>query len=89
MVYMNYFEKKELNTLKGEIIARDAAIEAAKYSFEQELKNGLGDEIKKTLTNPPKSSFWMKLKLRFNRWALKRKELKELKEYKKLMKDLE
>ena len=89
MVYMNYFEKKELNTLKGEIIARDAAIEAAKYSFERELKNGLSDEIIRTLNNPPKPNFWNKIKLMFNRWALKRKELKELKEYKKLMKDLE
>jgi len=82
---MDYFTKKEINTLKGEIIARDVAIEAEKYTFEQQLKNGLGEEIKKTLTNPPKPSFWSNIKLKYYRWKQKRYELEE---YKKLISEL-
>ena len=83
---MNYFEKKELNTLKGEIIARDVAIEAENYAFERELKNGLREEIIQTLTNPPKPNMWTKIKIKYSRWKQKRNELKE---YKKLIKELE
>lgn len=83
---MDFFTKKEINTLKGEIIARDVAIEAEKYAFEQLLKNGLGEEIKKSFENPPKPSFWKKIKLKYSRWKQKRNELKE---YKSIIKELD
>lgn len=82
---MDFYTKKEINYLKGEILAKEAAIEAEKYSFEQQLKNGLGDEIRKTLSNPPKPSFWLKLKIKFLRWKQKRNDLKE---YRKTIKEL-
>lgn len=83
---MDFFTKKEINTLKGEIIAKDVAIEAEKYAFEQLLKNSLGEEIKKTFETPSKPSFWTKIKLKYSRWKQKRNELKE---YRKLIKDLD
>ena len=83
---MDFFTKKEINTLKGEIIARDVAIEAEKYAFEQLLKNGLGEEIKKSLETPQKPSFWKKIKLKFSRWKQKRNDLKV---YKNLIKELD
>lgn len=83
---MDYFTKKEINTLKGEIIARDAAIEAEKYAFERELKHGLREEIIQTLANPPKPNLWTKIKIKYSRWKQKRNELKE---YKKLLKELD
>ena len=47
MTNMNYFEKKELNTLKGEIIARDAAIEAAKQKIKkwEQFKSLLDNDL--------------------------------------------
>ena len=83
---MDFFTKKEINTLKGEIIARDVAIEAEKYAFEQLLKNSLGKEIKKSFETPSKPSFWTKIRLKYSRWKQKRNELKE---YRKLIKDLD
>lgn len=83
---MDFYTKKEINNLKGDIIAKEAALEAEKYSFEQELKNGLGEEIKQTLNNPPKPSIWLKIKHKYLLWKQKRNDLKE---YKKLIKELD
>jgi hypothetical protein len=76
---MDFFTKKEINYLKGEIIAKEVAVEAEKYAFEKTLKNGLADEIIKTLNNPPKPSLITKIKIKYNRWKQQRKELKEIK----------
>ena len=82
---MDYLTNKEINKLKGDIAAKDAAIEVEKYNFERLLKNGLGEEIINTLNKPPKQNWWKGLLLKFKRWNLK---LKEQREYKKLIKEL-
>ena len=82
---MDFHTKKEINKLKGEIIARNAAVEAEKYAFEQELKNGLKNEIKKSLNNPPKPNLLLKIKLKFLRW---KQEKTEMKEYRKLINNI-
>lgn len=89
MTNMDFFTKKEINILKGEIEAKEAAIEAEKISFEKELSNGLMDEIKYILSNPPKPSFWTKIKIKYSRWKQKRRDLKEYKKYIKLKKEME
>ena len=49
---MDPLTKKELNGLKGDIKAKNTAIDAFKTSFEQQLKNSLGAEIDETLSKP-------------------------------------
>lgn len=74
---MDFLTKKEIEKYKNEIISRDTALEAEKYSFEHQLKNYLGEEIIKTLNNPPKPSLWTKIKIKFARWKFIRKERKK------------
>lgn len=74
MTNMDFLLKKEIEKFKGEISSKDYAIEAEKYSFERQLKNGLGEEIINTLNNPPKSNLWTKIKLKYNKWKLLKKE---------------
>lgn len=80
---MDFFTKKEIEYLKGEVTARDVALEAEKYAFEKQLLNGLGEEIKNTLKNPPKPSIWFKMKYKYLCWKQKRKDRKE---YQKILK---
>jgi hypothetical protein len=47
------------------------------------------DEIKYILSNPPKPSFWTKIKIKYSRWKQKRRDLKEYKKYIKLKKEME
>lgn len=74
---MDIITKKEYNKLQEDIILKNNAIETMKYSFEQELKNGLGDKIKRDLLSPPKLSWWETIKIKFQRWKLKKIEKKE------------
>ena len=71
---MNSQTKKEINKLKGEIFASNAAIEAEKLIFQNQLKNGLGEEIKDYLKNPPKPNFKFALKIKLQRVLLKLKD---------------
>ena len=45
MTNMDFLLKKEIEKFKGEISSKDYAIESEKYSFERQLKNGLGEEL--------------------------------------------
>lgn len=83
---MDFFTKKEIEYLKGEIESKNVAIEAEKYIFEQQLLNGLGEEIKNKLKTPSKPSIWTKIKIKYLRWKQKRNDLKE---YRKLIKELD
>ena len=70
---MNREETKEFNALKSEINSRDAALEADKYAFQKKLMEGMGEEIKGYLKNPPKPSLGIKFKVLYGRWKAKRK----------------
>lgn len=76
---MDFLIRNEINKLKGEIESSNYAIEAEKHNFERMLKNGLAEEMKNYLNNPPKSNLITKLKIKYARWKLKRKELKRIK----------
>ena len=62
--------KYENIKLQQEIELKNNAIEVEKLAFEQELKNGLGEEIKSYLQNPPKPNFWLAIKLKLQRLYL-------------------
>ena len=83
---MNYFMKKEVEGLKGDIKASEIQLEVEKYSFERKLNNGFGEEMLSELNKPTKPNWLLGLKIKYNRWKQARKEMKE---YRKIMKDLE
>lgn len=76
---MDFLIRKEIEELKRDIASKDIALEADKYVFETKLLNGLGDEIKQHLNNPPKPSLLLKWKNKLNRWKQIRKDKKILK----------
>lgn len=82
---MDYLTNKEFEKLQRDVISKNAAIEAEKYTFEQQLKNGLGEEIIKQLNSPPKSNWWEGLKIKYRRWKAKREDFKN---YKQIIKNL-
>lgn len=50
---MDFFEKKELDVLKGEIEEAQELTLASQILYANKIKNGLGEEIKEFLGNPP------------------------------------
>ena len=65
---MNYLIRQEIEGLKGEKELSKETLSAEKYSFERQLKHGLGEEIMRDLSNPPKKSFIVGVKNRYRRW---------------------
>ena len=62
---MNDAKQKEINSLKGEIEAKQSALVASQITYERQLKNGMGDEMIKVLSQhevQPRKSVWRKLK---------------------------
>ena len=82
---MNLLAKKEYNKLQEDIHLKNIAVESDKYSFERQLKGDLGEQIKKELKNPPKNNWFLGIKLKFERWRLKKQEYRE---YRKTIKEL-
>lgn len=58
----------EIKAFYGDIKATSDVLSYERENFAKTLKNGLGDEIKKYIDNPPKPNYWSGLKLRFRRW---------------------
>ena len=73
---MDFLTRKEIESLKQDIAAKDIAVEADKYSFERKLLNGLGETMMAELKTPTKPSLLMKWKVKFARWKQIRKERK-------------
>jgi hypothetical protein len=84
---MDYFVRKEINGLKQDIIAKEAAVEAYKYDYERQILNGLGEQMKKELKNPSKLSWWEVIKLKYARWRKIKQEEREIKRLQKDIKD--
>ena len=76
---MDFLIKKEIDNLKKDIASKDVAIEADKYAFETRLLNGLGEEIKEYLQNPPRENLFTKWKNKFLRWRQIRNDKKIIK----------
>ena len=82
---MDFLTKKEIEGLKQDIQSKEIAIEADKYVFESKLLNGLGESMMNELKEPTKPSWWLAVKIKI---ARKRKNRKEEKERRKLLKQL-
>ena len=58
-------KREEVEILKAQIEAKEQTVKAAQGSFAEQLKNGLGDEIIKQLSEQqeaPKQTQWEKIK---------------------------
>jgi len=58
-------KRKEILSLKSDIELKECAIKAAQEMFAKTLHDGMGAEIKQTLSTPPKlpkESLWSKIK---------------------------
>jgi hypothetical protein len=75
---MDTLTRKEYEGLKEDIRLRDISIDIEKQAFERELKNGLGERIKNELITPPKSNWWFGLKLKFERWKIKKRDKRKM-----------
>jgi hypothetical protein len=64
---------KEINAFYGDIKATEDILSFEREDFARRLKNGLGDDIKDYLTNPPKPNYWNGFKIKLNRWWNNRK----------------
>lgn len=82
---MDFLTKKEIEGLKQDIQSKDIAVEADKYAFETKLLNGMGKAMMTELNNPTKPNWWLGVRIKFARWKKNRKEEKERK---RLLKDL-
>lgn len=58
----------EIKAFYGDIKATEDILSYERENLAKTLKNGLGEEIKNYLENPPKPSYWKGLKLRLKRW---------------------
>jgi hypothetical protein len=66
---MNKFHlESELNGFWGDIKATEDKLTYDRENYARMLKNGLGDDIKTYLENPPKPSKWKTLKNKIKRW---------------------
>ena len=81
---MDIFVRNELEALKGEIEAKNYALEADKYSFIHQLESGMGERMLQELRNPPKPDKKLARKLIA---ARKKKEKEEKKLLDKLNKE--
>lgn len=66
--------------LKNEIESKSVILDVEKENFARQLKNGLGDKIMSGLNNPVKLSWFDRLKIRFSRWKMLRREKKKAKQ---------
>lgn len=58
----------EIQAFYGDLKATEDMLLQSRENLAKTLKNGLGEDIKKYLNNPPKPNYWKGLKLRFKRW---------------------
>lgn len=63
-------KRKAIDELKGEIELKNDTVKAAQVMLANQLKNGLGQEIRDTLSNEQKTekkTFWQRLKENFKK----------------------
>lgn len=68
----------EIKAFYGEIKSTEEILSYERENLAKTLKNGLGEEIKTYLNNPPKPNYWSGLILRLKRWWTYKKQKKEL-----------
>lgn len=63
----------EIKGFWGDIKATEEQLSYERQNYAKSLKNGLGNDIIKYLNNPPKMTWWQRLKFRIKYWHYKRK----------------
>jgi hypothetical protein len=58
----------EIKAFYGDLKATEDILSYEREKLARELKNGLGEEIKEYLANPPKPNYWKGLKFKIKRW---------------------
>lgn len=61
----------EIKAFYGDIKVTSDILSYERENFARTLKNGLGDDIKSYINNPPKPNYWMGMKIKINRWLKK------------------
>lgn len=61
----------EIDGFWGDIKATQEILSYERENLANKLKNGLGDDLKNYLNNPPKLSRWKQIKFKIKRWFLK------------------
>lgn len=63
----------EIKGFYGDLKATQESLSYQRETLAKTFKNGLGEEIRSYLINPPKPNKWKGLKLRLKRWWYNRK----------------
>ena len=58
----------EIKAFYGDLKATEDILSYEREKLARDLKNGLGEEIKEYLDNPPKPNYWKGLKIKIKRW---------------------
>lgn len=69
----------EIKAFYGDKKATEDILSYERKKLAKSLKNGLGDDIKQYLTNPPKPNRWNGFKIKLKRWLNKRQTEKMFK----------
>ena len=63
----------EIKAFYGDLKATEDILSYERENLARTLKNGLGEQIKDYLDNPPKPNYWKGLKLKIKRWWYNKK----------------
>lgn len=63
----------EINAFYGDLKATEEILSYERENLARALKNGLGEDIKEYLDNPPKPNYWKGFKMRLKRWWYNKK----------------
>ncbi len=58
----------EIDAFWGDIRATEEKLSYDRQNYARRLKNGLGEDIRNYLKNPPKPNKWKGLKMKIKRW---------------------
>ena len=64
----DYHLESEIKGFWGDIKATEDKLSYERENYAIRLKNGLGEDIKSYLENPPKPNKWKGLKMKLKRW---------------------
>lgn len=65
--------RSEIEGFYGDLKATEETLSYQRENLAKAFKNGLGEDIKTYLNNPPKPNYWKGLKMKLNRWWNNRK----------------
>lgn len=63
----------EINAFYGDLKATEEILSYERENLARALKNGLGEDIKEYLDNPPRPNYWKGFKMRLKRWWYNKK----------------